>query len=238
MCERLVGPDVLKLLAPAAAERPAGGGQHERAHRLGGAALEALEDGRVLAVDRQEQAAPAPLRLPGEVAGRDEALLVRERERDAVLECPERRVDAGEAYDRIQDDIRPGHLEQRNRVAADLHVLDAEPGRERVERRRAGRERDESQVGVRPHDLDGLAADRARRAEQGDPSHRASEVYDPASSPARQPRRPCSTSPGERPPATCSAIASATASFVGGSIPYVAAIDSTDSAAHSSYAPW
>ena len=71
----------------------------------------------------------------GELAGGDEALLVRERERDAVLERPERRVDAGEADDRVEDDVRLAALEQLGRVAADLDVLDAVLRRELVERR-------------------------------------------------------------------------------------------------------
>ena len=77
-------------------------------HLLGPPFLEALEERRVLAVDRQDPAAAARLRRGRELAGRDEALLVREREVDAVLERPERRVDAGEADDGVQDDVRAG----------------------------------------------------------------------------------------------------------------------------------
>ncbi len=43
-----------------------------------------------------------------ELAGGDEALLVRERERDAVLERPHRRDQPGEAHDRVQDDVGLG----------------------------------------------------------------------------------------------------------------------------------
>ena len=48
----------------------------------------------MLAVDGEQRAAAAALGGEGELAGRDEALLVREREVDAVLERPERRADS------------------------------------------------------------------------------------------------------------------------------------------------
>ena len=60
-----------------------------------------------------------------EVAGRDEALLVRESERHAALERPQRRADAGEADDRVQDEVGLRVLEELGEVAADLRVLDA-----------------------------------------------------------------------------------------------------------------
>ena len=92
MRERLLGRDVLELVARAAAERPAGAGEHERVDLLAARALEALEERRVLAVDREDPSAAALARGERELAGGDEALLVREREVDAVLERPERRV--------------------------------------------------------------------------------------------------------------------------------------------------
>ena len=71
----------------------------------GGAPFEALEEGRVLAVDGQEQPSSP---LPGgdcEVAGGDEALLVRERERDSALERPERRADSREPDNGVQHEV-------------------------------------------------------------------------------------------------------------------------------------
>ena len=62
----------------------------------------------MLAVDRQEQPSPPLLRCERELAGSDEALLVGERERDAALERPERRREAREADDGVQDDVRLG----------------------------------------------------------------------------------------------------------------------------------
>ena len=111
------------------------------------------------------------MRGDGELAGRDEALLVRERERDAVLERPQRRPDAREADDGVQDDVGLAALEQANGIAADLDVLDGVRGGELVERRRAGQERAELELGVRGDDLDRLPADRAGRTEDGDAFH-------------------------------------------------------------------
>ncbi len=74
----------------------------------------------MLGVDRQHAAAAAGHCGERQLAGRDEALLVREREIDAVLERPERGVDAGEADDGIQHDVRLRALEELGQVAADL----------------------------------------------------------------------------------------------------------------------
>ena len=89
--------------------------------------------------------APPPrcARRGRELAGRDEALLVREREVDAALERPERRADPGEADDRVEDDVGLGPLEQLGRVTAHLGQR-----REPVDRRRARRGCDELQLGL------------------------------------------------------------------------------------------
>ena len=79
--------------------------------------------------------------------------------------------DAGEADHRVQDDVRRAPLEQRDGIAADLDVLDAVLRRERVERRRAGLQRAQLELGMRGDDVDRLPADRSGRAEQGDASH-------------------------------------------------------------------
>ena len=150
-------------------ERPARGGEDERVDRLRGAAFEALEDRGVLAVDRkQEPSAP----LPGgdrEVACGDEALLVRERERDAALERPQRGADSGEADDRVQDEVGLRRVEELGQVAADLHVLDVVARGERVERLRARAERDDLEVRMGIDDLERLPPDRAGGPEQRDP---------------------------------------------------------------------
>ena len=85
-----------------------------------------------LSTGRSAPAAALP-RGERELAGRDEALLVRERERDAALERPERRADAGEADDGVEHDVRLGPLEQLGRVAADLRQRRRSAARSSVE---------------------------------------------------------------------------------------------------------
>src|SRR2546425_9206695 len=120
MCQRLLESYVLELVAPPAAERTAGGGEHERLDGLGRVALEALKRRRVLAVDREQETAAALPRCERELAGGDEALLDGEGEGDTTLERPDRRVHAGEADDRVQNNVRLRTLEQLGAVAADL----------------------------------------------------------------------------------------------------------------------
>ena len=69
MLERLAGDDRLELVAAAPAERPAGRGEDERVDGLRVAALEALVERRVLAVDRQQQPS-TPLAAPRARASR------------------------------------------------------------------------------------------------------------------------------------------------------------------------
>ena len=182
------GVDARELVARAAAERAAARRQHEA---LGPPELGALEDRRMLAVDRDQLAPAARARLERELARGDEALLVRERERDAALERPHRRREPGEADDGVQHDVRLGPLEQLGRIASGLRQR-----REPVDRRRPGRRGDELEVGMRVDHLDRLAPDRAGRAKQGDPLHPFSVAS--ASSPPRA--RPKRTRPGVRHP--------------------------------------
>ena len=132
--------------------------------------VEALEECGVLAVDRQQEPSPRSPSRQCEVAGRDEALLVREGERDSVLERPEGRPDAGEADDGVQHEIGLRRLEDVREVAADLDVLDAELRGELVERLRSRCERADRELGVRGDDLERLPPDGSRRPEQGDSS--------------------------------------------------------------------
>ena len=97
----------------------------------------------MLGVHRQQQASSPLLRGERELARRDEALLVREREIDAGLERPEGRRQAGEADDGVQDDVRLGTLEQLGEVAADLRQR-----RQAVDGLRAGSSRDELELRV------------------------------------------------------------------------------------------
>ena len=138
---------------------------------------EALEECRVLAVDRQEQPSPAPVRRQGELAGRDERLLVREREGDAALERPERHRQAREADDGVQDHVRVGRVQQRRQVAACLHVRDAVLRRERRQILRARGERADLEPEVPRDDVERLRADRAGRAHDRHAPHGAQCAY-------------------------------------------------------------
>src|SRR5256714_586201 len=166
MWEGLLGGRGGQVVARTAAERPAGRGEDDGVDRLGAAALETLVQGRVLAVDRQEEASAVGVGSPGQLAAGDEALLVREREVDAVLEAPERRPQAGEADDGVQDEVGRGALEQLGEVAADLRER-----REPVDRLRPRRGGDELELRMGLDDLERLPADRAGGPEERDPSH-------------------------------------------------------------------
>ena len=156
MRERLFRRDVLEVGARAAAERPARAGEDEGVDLLGAAAFEALEECGVLAVDRQDPTSTPLLRGQRKRAGGDEALLVREREVDAALERPERRVDPRRADDGVEDDVGFSAVEKLGEVAADL----LERSVDVIERRRAGRDGAELELGVRRDDLDRLTPDR------------------------------------------------------------------------------
>src|SRR5215210_9082298 len=118
--QSLLRGDVFELLARAAPERAARAGQHERVDLLPRTTFEALERGRMLAVDREQQASATLSRLERELAGGDEALLVCERERDSAVERPERRRQAREADDGIQHNVGLRALQQLRQVTADL----------------------------------------------------------------------------------------------------------------------
>src|SRR5207253_3851303 len=108
------------LFARAPAERAAGSRDHDRVDRLGRAALEALVEGGMLAVDREKAPFAARVGRCGEVAARDDALLVRKSQVDAVLEAPQRRGQTGEADDGVHDEIGLRTLEQLRVVAPDV----------------------------------------------------------------------------------------------------------------------
>ena len=129
---------------------------------------------RVLGVDRQQQASSPLLRRERKLAGRDEALLVRERERHSALERPERRFDACEPDDRVQHDIRLRGSEQLGQVTADLRMRDASRSGKLGEIGRGRRERAELQLRAPIDDVDRLTADRAGCAEERYTPHGAS----------------------------------------------------------------
>ncbi len=107
-----------------------------------------------------------------ELAGGNEALLVRERERHAALERPERRWEAREADDGVQDDVRLGQVEQRREIAADLDMAHSALGGQPVESVEPDASAHTSSSSLRVDDLERLAPDRARGAEDRDSLHR------------------------------------------------------------------
>ena len=89
----------------APAKRSAGRGQDETPDLRRRAAVQALVDRVVLAVDRQDRDAFARRRVGDDAAGHDEHFLVRERDRLAVLDGGEHRLEAVGAARRAQHEI-------------------------------------------------------------------------------------------------------------------------------------
>ena len=134
---------------------------------LRAAALEALEERGVLAVHRQQEPSPALPRRERELARRDEALLVRERERHASLERPERGWQAPRTR-RTAFRTTSGSARSRSSVRSPpTCVSGARPSIGCGSRRG----RNQLEARVRLDDLDRLSTDRARRSEQGDSRH-------------------------------------------------------------------
>ncbi len=125
----------------------------------------------MLAIDREQHPSSPRLSCERELTRSDETLLVRKRERDSALERPKRRRETGETHDCVQDDIRFGPLQKSREVASDLSMLHPTLRSERVELVRARSKSAGLQIGVSVDDLDCLAPDRPRRAEDGDPFH-------------------------------------------------------------------
>ena len=127
----------------------------------------------MLAVDGKQEAAATRLGGERQLARGDEALLVRQRKRDTLLERPEGRPDAGEPDDRVEDDVGLAPFEELDRIAAHLRVSDAVFLGQRVERRRPRLERAELELRVGADDVDRLPADRPGCAEDRDACHAA-----------------------------------------------------------------
>ena len=151
-------------------ERPARRGENEGVDRLRSATFEALEDRRMLAVDgKQEPSTPLPGR-EREVAGRDEALLVRERERDTVLERPQGGAYSGEARRprsaRDRAPRLPGSWSGHRR----LGCVEPHGGLRDPPAAASRSECDDLEVRVGIDDLQRLPTDRTGGPEQRDPS--------------------------------------------------------------------
>ena len=133
---------------------------------LGLAGERALEERRVLAVDRDQRSSPALAGRQRELTRRDEALLVRERERDAVLERPHRRREPGEAD--VAFRTMSGSARSSSSVGSPpTCVSGARPSID-FEPERGG---DELQRGVAGDHFDRLAPDRPGGTEERDSRH-------------------------------------------------------------------
>ncbi len=177
------------------AEGAAAGGEHDALDGMRLIALEDLEDGIVLAVDRQEAGAVALRFRRHERAGADQGLLVGERNQGAPPHCRQRGGEPRRADDRRHHPVRRTGRRLDHGVGAGGD-LDAASLEQRLQRPVAALIGDDGELGIeragllgqaldallrhqrfdligreaRCHQLDGVAADRAGRAQNGDPT--------------------------------------------------------------------
>ena len=180
----------------AAAERAAAGGEDEPVDRARPLAGEQLEEGGVLGVHRQELRARGLRERGHQLAAHHQALLVGEREVDALTESGNRGTQAGRASQRVQHEIAVGIGDQLDqplgtREHLGLGVLGRARGRVRVRERYAAhpvllrlleeqlpaRRRGEAhnlELGVALDHVERLRADGAGGADYQDPAHPSS----------------------------------------------------------------
>ena len=177
----------------APAERPAAGREHQPVDGARALAPDQLEERGVLRVHRQELGAGGLRERRHELAAHDQALLVGEREVDALAERRHRRAEPGRADQRVKHEVAVGVRDQLHeplRPGEHLHlrVLARARGRVRVGERHPGdavsgrllqqqlpaRRRGEShdlELGAALDDVQRLRADGAGRADYEDPAH-------------------------------------------------------------------
>ncbi len=169
---------------PLAVKQQAG----DLATRRGGRA-QALVQGAVLAVDRHQLGARRRPQRLHDRAGRDQALLVRQRQPLALAQRGDRHRQTGEADDRVDDDV--GVLDEVGEVVDDRRIGQGggdlgPPGRiadrddTRMQLLGLGDEGLDRRADAQPDDLvarfgaddvDRLRADRTGRAGDGDPDY-------------------------------------------------------------------
>jgi hypothetical protein len=106
MGQRLVGGDVGELVAGAAAERPAAGGDEQTPDVLDALAAQCLRERGVFAVDRHELARLG--RVGDQLATDDERLLVGQSEGGSRLEGGERGLETDRPGHSVEDDVTRG----------------------------------------------------------------------------------------------------------------------------------
>jgi hypothetical protein len=181
----LRGGDVLQVAPLAPAERPARGGEDDLADVSGPVSPQALVDRAVLAVDRQETHSLGLDERHHDLAGGDQHLLAGEGDLLAGLDGRDRgsQPDHSRHADDHEVGLRQGgelhqrlHPRRNLRVRVEQRQLGFGELRALAEQKlgvRAGGQADHLQpVGMLPDDVERLAADAARGAENDDPLHR------------------------------------------------------------------
>ncbi len=193
MAQRVVDGDIGELGQRPAPEGAARGGEDERLDGARVLVAHQLVQRRVLGVDGDQQGAAALGGIAHERATGDEALLVRERDIDPGLERGERRAQAGDPDAGVQHEVGRDLECQRGDALRALEHASREPvagprrggwigegeGRDAVLARErdqrsvvaTGSQRDDLDIGEGRDDIEGLAADRPRRTQQGDALH-------------------------------------------------------------------
>ncbi len=126
MRERLLARDAVQV--GAAAEGTAAGGQHESLDDARRLVRHELMQGGMLGVDRDQLRARRLGECGHELAADHEALLVGEREVDALPQRGDRRAEAGRAHERVQDEVAVGVGDQRDEALGAAEHLAVGPG--------------------------------------------------------------------------------------------------------------
>ena len=165
--DRLRGSDGPHVGERAVAERAARCGQQDASDAVRVARLQALEDRRMLAVDGEQRRGVAGDRILHHVAGRDQSLLVGEREDAALLDRGDRGFQAGGADDRGDGDVSAHSRRLAHRVRAARRF---DPGSDQrvAERGQAGFVGDHSARRARPDRGGGELGDVAIGGERDD----------------------------------------------------------------------
>ncbi len=175
-------------------QRTSGGGQRDPSDRVQILTDEALPERVVLAVDRAE-AFPRPAgEAADKVAGGDEHFLIRERDALACLERGDGRAERRDTGRRDEDEVGVGIRRERDeRVRAKRRACGRKLQRELAQLVvvvvRAKRD-DAKALGLRTHDIECLASDRACRAQDRQTDRSGHQPIIPSAPRARrQPRR-------------------------------------------------
>ena len=127
MRERLLGRDLLEILALEAAERSPGGGQDQTVDRSGALGGEELMERCVLGVDREDGGTGGLRQRGHELSADHERLLVGQREVDAFGQRGDGREQPGRADDRVEDHVALAFGDQPHHTVGTGEHLSARP---------------------------------------------------------------------------------------------------------------